>query len=80
MLHSEPEEAVLAFFYMILDELYKLGTVPAIDIRDYANATLTNVRLKTDEENLQTELSEKTSAAEPSAADEKESQEEPAVK
>lgn len=80
MLHSEPEEAVLAFFYMILDELYKLGTVPAIDIRDYANATLTNVRLKTDEENLQTESSKKTSEADGSVSEEKENQEEPAVK
>ena len=34
------EETVLAFFYMILDELYKLGTVAGIDIRSYANATL----------------------------------------
>lgn len=34
------EETILAFFYMILDELYKLGTVAGIDIRTYANATL----------------------------------------
>ena len=29
-----------SIFYMILDELYKLGTVAGIDIRTYANATL----------------------------------------
>lgn len=43
---STEEETVLAFFYMILDELYKIGTVPAIDIRDYANATLTDIKFE----------------------------------
>ena len=38
------KETVLAFFYIILDELYKLGTVAGIDIRSYANATLDNFK------------------------------------
>lgn len=42
---STEEETILAFFYMILNELY-IGTVPAIDIRDYANATLTNIKFE----------------------------------
>ena len=41
--HASGNETILAFFYMILDELYKLGTVAGIDIREYANATLTDI-------------------------------------
>lgn len=44
LLHASGEETVLAFFYIILDELYKLGTVAGIDIRNYANATLDNFK------------------------------------
>lgn len=40
MIVSDKEEIVLSFFYLILNELYKLGTVAGIDIRDYAKATL----------------------------------------
>lgn len=55
---SAEEETVLAFFYMILDELYKMGTVPAIDIRDYANATLSNIKLeKEDKEKVSNDIS-----------------------
>lgn len=43
------EEIVLAFFYMILDELYKLGTVAGIDIRSYANATLNEYKFNQDD-------------------------------
>lgn len=41
---ASDKETVLAFFYIILDELYKLGTVGGIDIREYAHATLDNFR------------------------------------
>lgn len=44
LLHASGKETVLAFFYMILDELYRLGTVAGIDIRNYANATLDNFK------------------------------------
>ena len=37
---SSEEEAVFSFFYLFLDELFKLGTVAAIDIRDYADLSL----------------------------------------
>ena len=40
------EEALPAFFYLLLDELFKLGTVPAIDIREYAKLALTSFHLK----------------------------------
>lgn len=42
---SEKSETVLSFFYLILDELYKLGTVAGLDIRDYADATLKEFHL-----------------------------------
>lgn len=42
--HASGDETVLAFFYFILDELYKLGTVAGIDIRTYANATLNHFK------------------------------------
>lgn len=43
---SHPDEAVVAFFYLLLDELFKLGTVAAIDIRDYADRALNSFSLK----------------------------------
>ena len=43
---SPPEETLLSFFFMILDELHKIGTVAGLDIRDYADATLNKVKLK----------------------------------
>ena len=42
---SSAEETLLAFFFLLLDELYKMGTVAAIDIRDYANASLESLKL-----------------------------------
>ena len=50
LLHASGEETVLAFFYIILDELYKLGTVAGIDIRSYANATLDNFKFNINKE------------------------------
>ncbi len=47
--HASEEETVLTFFYFILDELYKLGTVAGIDIRAYANATLENFKFDIEE-------------------------------
>lgn len=43
---SSQEESVLAFFYIVLDALYKLGTVAALDIRDYADSTLESLVLE----------------------------------
>lgn len=43
---STKEESILAFFYIVLDELYKLGTISAIDIRDYADLTLESLALE----------------------------------
>ena len=37
---SNGDEAIFSFFYLLLDELFKLGTVAAIDIRDYADLSL----------------------------------------
>lgn len=45
-LQSSEHEVVLSFFFIILDELYKIGTVAAIDIRDYADASLNNFKLE----------------------------------
>lgn len=42
---SNGEEAVFSFFYLLLDELFKLGTVAAIDIRDYADLSLESFRI-----------------------------------
>ena len=42
---SDSKEAVFSFFYILLDELFKLGTVPAIDIRDYADRSLDSLKL-----------------------------------
>ncbi len=46
MITSDTDETVLAFFYLILDELYKLGTVAGLDIRDYADATLRQFKIE----------------------------------
>lgn len=46
---SSPEESVFAFFYALLDELYRIGTVPGIEIADYAERSLKSFRLKKDE-------------------------------
>ena len=43
---SSEEETIISFFYLILDELYKIGTVAGLDIRDYADATLTKFKLE----------------------------------
>ena len=45
---SNRDEAVSSFFYLLLDELFKLGTVPAIDIREYAKVALKSFRLEGD--------------------------------
>lgn len=44
------DEAILAFFYIILDELYKMGTTGGVDIREYANATLKSLKLSKEED------------------------------
>ena len=46
LITSSKEETVISFFYLILDELYKLGTVAGLDIRDYADATLEQFRIE----------------------------------
>lgn len=43
---SSNEEAVFAFFFLILDELFKLGTIGAIDIREYADASLNTFKIE----------------------------------
>ena len=43
---SSEDEALFAFFFLLLDELFKLGTVGAIDIRDYADSTLSSFKLE----------------------------------
>lgn len=45
---SDEREALPAFFYLLLDELHKLGTVAAIDIREYAALALKSFRLEGD--------------------------------
>lgn len=45
---SDKQEALPAFFYLLLDELHKLGTVAAIDIREYAELALKSLRLEGD--------------------------------
>ncbi|WP_081891941.1 DUF6602 domain-containing protein [Bifidobacterium biavatii] len=49
---SNQEEAILAFFFIILDELYKLGTVAGIDIRNYADGSLSSICLKRGNDDL----------------------------
>lgn len=46
VMKSDFDEVILSFFFIILDELYKLGTSPAIDIRDYADFSLNGIQLK----------------------------------
>lgn len=43
---SNKDEAIFSFFYLLLDELFKLGTVGAIDIRDYADSALESFSLE----------------------------------
>ena len=43
---SSKDETILSFFYLILDELYKLGTVAGLDIREYADATLEQFKIE----------------------------------
>lgn len=43
---SNEDEVILSFFFIILDELYKIGTVPALDIRSYANSSLEGLKLE----------------------------------
>lgn len=45
---SDEREALSAFFYLLLDELHKLGTVAAIDIREYAGLALQSFHLEGD--------------------------------
>lgn len=47
---SSDTEILLAFFYIVLDELYKLGTVAGLDIRSYADATLDSIELRRTEQ------------------------------
>lgn len=42
---SSQEEAILSFFYIVLDLLYQLGTVAGIDIRDYSDVTIDSLKL-----------------------------------
>ena len=42
---STRDDSILAFFYIVLDLLYQLGTVAGIDIRDYADATVDSIKL-----------------------------------
>lgn len=47
---SSSEEALFSFFYLLLDELFKLGTVGAIDIREYADRSLKSFKLQREDE------------------------------
>ena len=49
---NNEEEILIAFFYIILDELYKLGTVIGMDIRNYADATLKGMKLEREEREI----------------------------
>ncbi len=40
---STREEAILAFFYIMLESLHNMGTVPCIDIRTYATKTVSSI-------------------------------------
>lgn len=46
LITSSKDETILSFFYLILDELYKLGTVAGLDIREYAYATLEQFKIE----------------------------------
>lgn len=43
---SRIDETIFALFYLLLDELFKVGTVPAIDIRKYADLSLASFKLE----------------------------------
>lgn len=49
VMFSSKDELILSFFYMILDSLYKLGTVAGIDIRNYADITVDSIKIKREE-------------------------------
>lgn len=40
IVNENKQEIILTFFFVLLNELYKLGTVAAIDIREYAEVAL----------------------------------------
>lgn len=42
--HASGKETISAFFYIILDQLHRLGTVAGMDVRNYANATMDNFK------------------------------------
>ncbi|MCL1982156.1 MAG: hypothetical protein FWG53_03550 [Clostridiales bacterium] len=42
---SSQEEAILSFFYIVLDLLHQIGTVAGIDIRDYSDATVESLKI-----------------------------------
>ena len=42
---SDSDESIISFFFIILDELYKRGTVAAVDIRHYADKSLESIKL-----------------------------------
>lgn len=44
VVYETKEKVILGLFYMILDELHKLGSVAAIDIREYAESAHINIR------------------------------------
>lgn len=44
--YSSKEESISSFFYIILDELYRIGTVGAVDIRDYADFDLKSISIE----------------------------------
>ena len=46
---SNEDEVILSFFFILLDELFKIGTVPAVDIRSYANSSLIGLKLDSEE-------------------------------
>ncbi|MBE6835231.1 MAG: hypothetical protein E7515_03145 [Ruminococcaceae bacterium] len=46
MITSAKDETILAFYYLILEMLYKIGTVAGLDIRDYADTTLTQFKIE----------------------------------
>lgn len=46
---SSSDESILAFFYIVLELLYQLGTVAGLDIRDYVDATVESIKLKQEE-------------------------------
>ena len=48
--HSNKEEAILAFFYILLNELYEQGTVAGMDIREYADHSMCSMKLERVEE------------------------------